>query len=248
MKGVFVYQQLEIRIEAPGDEFSQGETVPCTLTVKNHRPESQEVPALRLDLALADLKKVKARDEDAYTVVATGDCGSTRVLAPQETMSISWTFQLDTNCPISDRNSSLFLLYGPAGTTLGALPVTVRPNRVFPQVISLLESSFQFVCKNVKAGNGAVEAKLKPPTARRFSLVEELTLGLSFDADDLLLKYRFRVKRFETSAAAVGVKKGKTEVEQRLSPAEFLISPGHIDHPRLETRMEEAFSSVVTIL
>jgi hypothetical protein len=129
---------------------------------------------------------------------------------------------------------------------LGPLPFAVKPHRYIQKAITIFESPFQFVPKSQKSVNGWVEVKMKPPTARRLVLVDELLMSFRFDKDVLELKYTFKVKSFDTSASTVNVKKEKTVVEQRLEPKQYLLTEEHLNHEVLESKIQEALDVVST--
>jgi hypothetical protein len=248
MKGVFLQQQCEYRLEVAGDGFRQGEAVPCTLSVKNHASAPQPLNALSLRLACGDLKKVRDKSEDAFKIISCADLNPQGEVGAGQQQSFSWTFELDRNCPISEKSQSLYLLYGSttAAIAAGQLPLTVAAHPHIEAVLRLLESSFQFVLRGQKSSKGWVQAKFKPPTSRRFSLVNELTLSLRFEESLLVLNYSFNVKKFDATTASVGVKKGKSELEQRLDPARYMLTGQHADDQVLGAALEEALSTVAT--
>ena len=248
MKGVLIQNQFEYRLEVPGEDFCQGDTLNAVLSVKNHAASARQVPALRLDLVLADLKKMKDKKGDAFEMISKGNCESLGELLPQASKSAALTFVLNKNCPISDKGQSLCFLFGdavdPGGC--GQSPVTIQPHRYIQKMLTIFDSPFQFVLKGQKGGKGCVEAKMKPPAARRFVLVDELVLGSRFDGDVLELTYTFKVKGFDASANSMNVKKGKAEVKQRLEPDVYLLTPEHLNHEKIEAKIEEALATVAS--
>lgn len=250
MKGIFVHNQVEYRLEVVGDEFWQGDSLQCTLSVKNHSPSARIVDGVRLDLVLASLSKIKQKTEGSFAIVSSADAFDTGELAAGEQKSMSCVFQLDVNCPITDKAQSLCLLFG-ANDSLEAtnfLVLSINPQRYIPHILAVLENFFQFVSRGTKSSDGWVQAKFKPPSSRKFSLLDELTLCLRFEDEMLVMKYVFKVKRFDATVASVTVKKGKVELEQRLSEREYLLSPDYVNHPGLESKIGEALEVVATEL
>ena len=248
MKGIFIYGQLEFRLEVAGEDYCQGDSLACILSVKNHGAAPQTPGELRLDLGEADLKKLKEKKDDALKVTALAVLPAVPEIAPQKQHSVSWTFALDKNCAVSGRERSPCFAYGSGreSAATARLPFTVSPHRHIQKIAGLFESPFQFVIKGQKSTDGRVQIKMKPPTARRLSLVDELVVGFCFEGEALVLEYLFKVKAFETTAASVNVKKGKSEVRQRFEPAQYLLSGGHLNHEFVEGRIKEALSAVET--
>jgi len=148
----------------------------------------------------------------------------------------------------SDKSSSLGVLYGSSHDVAASQfqPITIKPHRYIEQLITAFESPFQFVPKGTKFSDGWVETKMKPPSAKRLVLVEELTLGTQFAAENLNLKYTFKVKGLDTSGNEINVKKRKTVVEQSFTPKEYLLTKDHLNHETIEAKIEEALLQVAT--
>lgn len=248
MRGIFIHNQLEYRLEVTGEDFYQGDSLPCTLSVKNHSSETQPLSALSISLALGNFTKIKQKADCAYSVILSSVFNELGSLEAQEQKSFSWTVELDKNCVITDKNQSLFLLYGnpDIAEANAQLLVTVQPHRYIHQILTTLESTFQFVFKGQKSANGWLNVKLKPSSSRRLSLVDELVLGFHFEENAIMLKYMFKVKRFDTTVSTVTVKKGKTEVEQTLPLSEFLLTSEHLNLKSLEAKIDEALAVVAT--
>ena len=247
MKGVFLEQPLEVRVEVKGEEFRQGDSLPCMLSMKNHGTAPIPLTGACLMLAAGDLKKVKQKAEDAFEVIAEAEVRLKESVAPQQTESFSCSFQLDRNCPITDKSGSLFLLYGGVGTkgTIGQLLVTVQPYETIRSIIEQLESSFQFVFKDTKSSDGWVEARFKSPSTRQFSMLDELLLGFQFAGETLKLRYSCKVKKFESGTSSLGVKKGKELIERSLEPGQYLLPGGFINPEAIDREVQEALSGVM---
>lgn len=249
MRAVFFHQNLEYKLEVPKDGFEQGDTLNCTLSLTNRNSSTLSINELRLDLAIADTKDVREKKEENYEIVARAEIKCPFELAAQATQSFPWTYPLDANCCISDKSQSLYVLYGGSAAALGLMPLNVQAHAHIQSILKTMETSFQFVLKGQKSNKGWVEAKLKPPSARRFMLVNELLLSLRFEEErKLALRFVFNVKKFDTGSAKIGVKKGKIEVEKTLEERQYLMPGGFIKQEAVEACIEEAISSVASAL
>ena len=247
MKAVFIHNQLEYRLETRSDELHQGDSLPCTLNLKNHGSDVQTVTGLSLGLASADLKKAKDKNPEAYSRHATSTWPAELQVPAGAQLSQSWTFEQDRNCLVSDKAHSLCLLFGSQESgPQGQGQLSVSPHPHIQQILAILDSSCQFGLKGLKSSDDWVQAKLKAPAERRFSFVEELWLHCRFEGDALQLKYVFKVKKLDASAGNVSVRKGKTEVLQSLETARYLLTPEHINHDVVEAAIEEAISVVAS--
>ena len=248
MRGIFIQHPLEFRLEVTGDAFCQGAQVPARLAVKNHGSSPVSLPDLTVRLATGDLKKVKAKDEGAFVDVSSAEIERGSEVAAQAEVFFPCDFTLSPNSPISDRAQSPFLLYGNSSSTsqLGQLLLTVNAH---PHIRSLFDS-MTTVCSFINKGetwkNGWTTAKLKAPDAKRFSMVEELNLSCRFEGPVLQLRFVFSVKKFDGFSTKVQLKKGKSEVEQHWDPSDYLFGDGFIRQEYVDTRVEEALSTVAS--
>lgn len=248
MKGVFFKQPLEFRLEVKGDEWQQGESLSCVLTVKNHGGSSQSLSGLFLHLAQGSIKSVREKAPDAFQVTSSAQFDNTGNVEAGSELSFPWTFALDKNCTISDKAQGVFLLCGigtPADAA-GVLTITVLPHAHIEAILTFLENSFSFVLKGQKSKKGWVEAKLKPPSGKDYPTLEHLLLSFHFNEDTLLLKYCFNLKTIQaTASATVHVAKAKRDLEQQFQASEYLFPGGQaVNHEPVEKALGEALATV----
>ncbi len=248
MRGVFIQKPLEFRLEVPLEAAIQGETVPCTLTVKNHGAEPAPLPQLSLVLGLGVLKKVKAKADDAFEIVGRAELDRAQVVLPGGQIVSSWEFTLDRNAPISDKNQTPFLLYGngESPADLGQIPLNVTMHPHARAIFDTCETVFSLVNKGEIWKNGYTVVKYKAPDLRKFSLVEEILIAVRFVDDSLELVYTFKVKKIDATATTLNFKKGKAEVTQTWAPQDYLFGGGFFRQEFIEKMLDEAFSVVAT--
>ncbi|NDC37501.1 MAG: hypothetical protein EBZ48_05560 [Proteobacteria bacterium] len=246
MKGIIIQKPLEVRLFAEGDSFCQGDTIRVMVTVKNHSAETQSALRVRLELVVAEPKKVKQRSAEAFTDPIAADT-PTITLAPLQQQECSWSFNLPENCVVSHKAQSLYLLYGLGeGIPAGQLPVPVMPHPLLQKIFELMESAFQFVLRDISWSQGWVIGRFKASSARQYSLVEELSLKIQRQDGKLAVQYDFKVRRFDTEVSSVSVKRAKSVVEQLWTPAEYLLGDDHLNYEGVEQRLQEALKSVAT--
>jgi hypothetical protein len=248
MRGVFFKTPVECSLEVQGDAFSQGDTVVGTFRVRNRDTATLNVPALTVSLAHGSTKKIKAKEADAFSVLSTVATIANTELAPDQQVSIPITIPLQINSPIFEKNQSLYLIVGNelASDAIGALLVTCIPHPHIRTVIDTLTTVFGFTDKGVTWKDNHTSYKLKAPTTRKLSLVDELLLSFQFVDDSLSLSFYFKVKSFDTSATSLNVKRGKIEVQQSWSPGEYLFGSGLMEHQFIENQICEALAAVST--
>lgn len=247
MRAILIQHPLEYRLEVQEDFFVQGALVPCSLTVKNHSQTPVPLNQIILDLSLGNLKKFKAKESGAFSLMERINLGNEIDLAPAAQITFQQVFTLSSNAPITEKNVSLYLQYGDpsAEAGLGQLLLTVHPHAHVRHIFDTMTTVFNFINKGESHKDKQTTAKLKAPDSRRFSLVEELNLSANFEEDrTLVLRFLFTVKKFDHSGAAVNVKKGKVEVTRRLEPELYLFGGDFVRQEFIESEIEVALAEV----
>ena len=246
MRGILVKHPLDYRLEVQGDSFAQGSSLPCTILVKNHGDTPADLHAFALELTLANLKKVKAKDAGAFGPAVVSKIDKKHSIPGKGQISLTHTFTLDINAPIADKSQTLYLLYGESSdrTSLGQLPVTVTPHPHLRAIFDTFTSACSFVAKGETWKDEWTFARLKPPESRRMSFVEELNFSAHFTSENLEVSYAFSVKKFDTSMTKVDVKKGKTIVQQTWPRSEYLFGGEFFNQQYAEKMIEAALSEV----
>jgi hypothetical protein len=246
MRGLFIQQPFEFRLDVQGDSFVQGQSVPCVLRVKNHGDAPGVLQSPALALTLANLKKVKGKDQTAFEELSRAELERGVEVAPKAEAAFEHTFTLDMNAPITDKSQSPYLLYGNSESVseLGQLLLTVNVHPHLRAIFDTFTTVFSFIPKGESSKNGWTSVKLKPPESRRMSFVEELNLSARFEDDSLALRYVFSVKKFDTSVTKVEVKKGKADVLQSWSAAEYLFGGGFVQQQYVEHMINLALAEV----
>lgn len=248
MRGVFIQKPLEFRLEVPLETAMQGEKVPCAVAVKNHGADAVPLSQISLQLALGNLKKVKAKAEDAFEVISKAEFDTGVSIAPGAQVSFNWDFTLDRNAPISEKNQTPYLLYGNSDQSalLGQLPLTVKMHPHFKAIFDTFETVFSFINKGESWKGGYTSVKYKAPDIRKLSLVDEMNVSVRFVDDSIEVLYAFKIKKLEATSTNLNFKKGKAEVAQTWAPEQYLFGGGFIRQEFVEKSIDDALSVVAT--
>lgn len=248
MKGLLFQQGIESRLEILGEGFRQGDSISCSLTVKNGSKFDLPTDQLLFALTEADLKKVAKKDFSAYETIYPTEIGDSGVIAPGEQRTFAREFPLDINCIISDSAQSICVVFGlnTGEFTGGQLQVPVTPHADIEGILTVVETSFQFDPRGQKSKSGWVVARLKAPAGGKFKTVDELELGFRFQGDKLQLRYNFKVKRLEAGPSTLAIQKKKLEFKRDLERSDYFSKAGYIDSKLLEPILEETLSRVVS--
>ena len=248
MRSVYIHKPLEFRLEVPLETAVQGQPVPCTVTVKNHGSDPVPLSQFSLLLGLGILEKVKAKADDAFRVLDRATLDRSVVVPVDGEVVSSWEFQVDRNAPISDKNQTPFILYGNGDepASLGQIPLTVSMHSHMRAIFDTCETVCSLINKGETWKDGYTTVKYKAPDLRKFSLVEEIVIGVRFVDDSLEVIYSFKVKKIDATAHSLNFKKGKAEVSQTWTSQDYLFGGGFIRQEFIEKMLDEAFSVVAT--
>jgi hypothetical protein len=247
MKGTLFQKPLEFNLHVEGESWKQGDPVRGSLLVKNHGTESVALSEIRVHLAEGGLKKVRLKTPGAFEVLSSISGPEVGLLEPGKEATIPWSFLTDRNSSITDSFNSPFLVYGrgEALETLGQLQLFFHPYEIIQEFIKIIGTRFRFVVKSQRGVKRGVDIKLVPPAgSKAFSSLEHLVLSFRFEGETLELRYSFQVKKLEASAAAVDVKKQKSELEQSFTPEQYRVPSGRVNDELLESAIGEALKAI----
>ena len=249
MKGTSFQKPFEFKLAVEGEKWNQGDLISGVLTVKNHGTEPLSLQGTQIALAYGDLDGVREKKPDAFEVQSSVPMSVDQKLDPQAEASFPWKFQTDRNCAISDKSSSLFLLYGngAAGITSGQLQLLVLPVTLIQDFISLMTIEYKFVVKIQKFNKGCVEIKFTPPSSKNFAAVENLFVSFKFEGEQFHVRYLFNVKKLDASAGMT-LKKIKKDISQSFGPSQYLLSNGRLNHEKVGAAIGEVIGQLGSLL
>lgn len=232
MKGTIFVKPLEYNITADGEKWLQGDKVKGLLTIKNHSNETISLDILQVSLALGNYKKVKARDKKAWENLHSKILAEKFVISSQEEKDFTWDFILAEDCPITDKNGSIYLLLNDKvdSDPIVQLELRIQPKLVMLQFLEILQTFLRFKVVQTKFSKGMVEVKLNPPSSRELSHIESLVLRMKEVNKTLDLEYNFNMQVFETVAGNMIVQKKTKQIEQKLTSKQYYVygdSPNH---------------------
>ncbi len=248
MKALLFKPPFEIRLEIEGEEFHQGDSVPCKLSIKNRSSEAIAAPVPFLALSHGQTKKKKAKEDDAFVDLQRESGSASGQLAADATSVLSHSFSLDKNCLLTEKAQSLYIRFGVEGNeeAQGDMQLNILPHQDFDGIIGIFETSFQFLLKSVKSKKDWTVATYKAPEGPGYGAVKELQLKLQFAGDSVDLVYVFKIERLDATATSLNVKKKKEEHPQTLARSDYMSPAGYVDPERLEPLIREILSRVTS--
>jgi hypothetical protein len=242
MKATFFNKPLEWNIETSAESWQQGSEIEGKISVKNHGTESVDLSNAGVGLAFADIKKVHARTPNALKKESETPIQK-NTLGAGEAMEMSFSLPFPENCPISDKKSSYFLIYG-RDLSENHLQLKVEPRNLYTKMVGLLDTFERFKVKEVKGHKNGVEYKLIPPTSREMANLDSLSLVLSMDGDILKLVFDFAVKKLETSGVTNKINKLSVKVKRDLSPRQYSLGKDMINQEDLLKTFKDVLTEV----
>lgn len=241
MKGTFFSRPLEWNIETVGESWQQGTLLNGTLRVKNNGTETVSLENSGVAIGLADIKKIHARTEGAMKIEHKALLDAE--IKPNEEKVLSFSFALDANATVSDKRATYYLGFG-KNFSESHLQLKIEPRALFGKIIGLMDTFLRFKLKEYKGTKKGVEYKLLPPTARDMANIESLLLTMQMDADELVLKFDFQVKKLDTSSVTTKINKESATIEKRLTPKEYSLGKDMIHQDQLLKNIEAVLSEV----
>lgn len=217
MKGTSFQKGIEIKVETQGESWRQGDTLQGTLTSKLR--EGQKLPSpVHLQLALGHEKKVKAKAPDAFS-----EYQDATITLENEKFQI----QLPLHAEISDKASSLYLLYGFLNTLepfqldsgFAHLKLTLTPHPLLQDILDLLSTHYRFVLKSIQTG---IKAKLAPPTTKDWAALEQLLVELKLKESSIEVIFEFSRNEVEALSSSLKTKLVKRKITRQWDIKKFI--------------------------
>ena len=245
MRSVFFQRPLEYQIETSGEEWNQGDSLSGTLRVRNNGGDSLSTQSVQILLAYALKKELKDSKADAWQVRETLNFDLPELDAGAQ-HTAEWTLPLPSDCPLTDKSGTLFLLFG--GTEVlengGRIDLQVRLHPLLQSFLQTFTTQFKFLEKHRKHVKGWAEAKLNPPDTQEYSSLDHLLCHLRVREEQLEVRHFFKVKVFSREENYVKMRRKTRELEQSLSPEDYLQTGGFPNRNYFRKRIDEALEIV----
>lgn len=224
MKGFFFQRPIEFHLETSENEWTQGSTIQGKLRIKNSGNEAVEIPNIHVGVIYGIFKKIKAKEEDAWGEATEQILEPSLQLGAQEEKSFQWEYPLASNCPITDKNGGLFLVYGSqASDERGRIDLKVHLHTMLQSFIQTFETQFRFQKKYEKFKDDCTEIKFVPPDSKNFPTLDHLLCFLKIQNNTMEILYRFKMKSLGKASGEdiVKVRNKKKEIQQSYTAEQY---------------------------
>jgi hypothetical protein len=215
MKGISFQKPFEIKVDIDGEKWRQGDIIQGQIEIKNLSNEN--LPTSNMGVAIAS-RKIKAKENDTFEIIQTHNLSQ----------SDKFEFQLSENCPLTDKSSTLFLIYGDIESPKANLQLPILLHPYFQEIINVLDTFFRFKLKALKNGKNQVEASLLPATSREFATIDQLNIKFNFDNENVNLVLELKQKKLVSNDIGLGLKATNVKSSQKmqLTPKDYLLQKG----------------------
>lgn len=225
MKGTIFLRPLEFGIEAIGEKWRQGETLKGRLKIKNHGADEVSFSKILIELDSAKFRKIKNKDNDAFTSIEAHCLQESVVLKKDEEREWPFQFSLSEDCPITDKDGSLYLVIKTnEGDIAGSLELVIEPKLAIVNFIEVFENFLRFKVQQTKFSKGMIELKMKPPGSREFGHIDSLVLRIKETKKTMELEYNFTISAFDTSSGTTLAQKKTIKVNKTLIARDYCLS------------------------
>lgn len=238
---------IEMKITTDKDFYQQGDEITGEFYIKNHGTNQISFDQLNVALSYGVIKKIHAKADDAFKSMDKIVIAENISLNASEEKSFSWKMELAENYPITDKQKSLYLIYGASSNPFecGQLQLSVEIEALQKFFLEMFVNFHRFQIKQTKFNKDMVEVKLVPPKSREMTVVKQLVLRMLKNDRDLKVDYVFTLEKLESvSTTEAKVQKSKKTYEQILTPKDY-EEFGSFGHDKVKAKIAEILKEVI---
>ena len=242
MRSIFYNHPLQYQIEIDGENWNQGEKIKGELTVRNMISETVFVKDSQVIIAYGLKKNIKSGNESPWEVLEKQVLTKNISLHADAEQSYEWFFQLETDCPITDNQGGLYLLFGGEDTLSegGRIDLPIRLHPILQNFLQTFTTQFFFLEKYQKRKSDWTEVKLTPPESKEFPNLDYVSCFLRISQEHLEAHYLFRISGLGRSGEKMTVTKKNREFKQKIPPENYLQSGGFPNRACFRENINEA--------
>ena len=227
MRSTFFQQPLEYQLEVEGENWDQGGIIKGKLRVRNMSAAAVNVKTVQIVLAHGLIKAIKEKGEVGWEIQQKRLIAQDISLQPGGEQSSEWSFDLPTDCPITDNRAVYFcfLVDDDVLSAGGRLDLKIQLHPILQSFLQTFTTQFRFLLKYQKRKAEWTEVKLVPPDSREFPNMDYVYCFLRIHQEKLEAHYRFKMKGLGRSGQQMTITKKNREIEQSI-PQENYLQPG----------------------
>tara|TARA_B100000579_G_C22835274_1_gene858346 strand:+ start:341 stop:1099 length:759 start_codon:yes stop_codon:yes gene_type:complete len=242
MRSTFFQQPLQYQIEIDGENWDQGEKIKGKLLVRNLSSETVVVNDTQVILAYGLKKTIREGNESPWEILEKQILKKNISLTAGNEKSFEWMFKLTTDCPITDKQGGMYLLFGGEDILYkgGRLDLTIGLHPILQNFLQTFTTQFFFLQKYQKRKTEWTEVKLLPPESKEFPNLDFVRCLLRISQEHLEAHYLFKMSGLGRSGEKMTVTKKNRELIQKIPPEKYLQSGGFPNRACFRENINEA--------
>ena len=244
MRSVYIQQPLEYQIEVEGESWNQGEVVKGQIRIRNMGSKTVAVKTSQIILAHGLKKAFKEGTMVPWEVLEKQVVAQDIALQAGSELTFGWNFNLSTDCPITDKQGGLYLLFGgdEALTEGGRLNLQINLHPILQNYLQTFTTQFRFLEKYQKRKSGWTEVKLIPPDSREYPNMDYVLCFLRIHDEQLEAHYRFKMSGLGRTGEKMTVTKKNRELEQSIPQGKYLQPGGFPNRACFRENIDQALN------
>ena len=244
MRSVFFQQPLEFQIEVEGESWNQGELIEGQLRIRNMSSGIVSVKTSQIFIAYGLKKAFKKGSDVPWEVLVKQVVAQDLSLQADSELTFGWNFNFSTDCPITDKQGGIYLLFGgdDALTEGGRLNLQINLHPILQNFLQTFTTQFRFLEKYQKRNSEWTEVKLLPPDSREYPNMDNMLCFLRVHEKQLKVRYRFKMSGLGRTGEKMTVTKKFRELEQSISPEKYLQPGGFPNRTCFRENIDQALS------
>jgi len=247
MRAFHFAKPFEYRLEIPNDDVNQGSLLQGTLTLVSQDSDVRSGLRLELGLAHGAFKPVKEQGVAAMEILERHTLSSDFSVKPKEKKTVPWSLSLRMDCPISTKDSGLFLIYGENlddQAKRGVIDLPVKLAQPLETLIATVENHFAFEARTRRFGDGFTHVKFKPPAT--YPTLDEFNIAMRIGEEGLQLQFSAKAKGLARGPKS-GVQTRNMEMERHYPAREFLLESGQPNRDLFRKLIQEVLAEVAPV-
>jgi len=244
MRSVYIQQPLEYQIDVEGESWNQGEVVKGQIRIRNMSSKTVAVKTSQIILAHGLKKAFKEGTMVPWEVLEKQIVAQDIALQAGSELTFGWNFNLSTDCPITDKQGGLYLLFGgdEALTEGGRLNLQINLHPILQNYLQTFTTQFRFLEKYQKRKSELTEVKLIPPDSREYPNMDYVLCFLRIHDEQLEAHYRFKMSGLGRTGEKMTVTKKNREIEQSIPQGKYLQPGGFPNRACFRENIDQALN------
>ena len=244
MRSVYIQQPLEYQIDVEGESWNQGEVVKGQIRIRNMSSKTVAVKTSQIILAHGLKKAFKEGTMVPWEVLEKQVVAQDIALQAGSELTFGWNFNLSTDCPITDKQGGLYLLFGgeDALTEGGWLNLQINLHPILQNFLQTFSTQFRFLEKYQKRKSEWTEVKLVPPESKEYPNLDFVRCLLRIYQEQLESHYLFKMRGLGRSGEKMTVTKKNRELKQKIPPENYLQPGGFPNRACFRENINEALN------